>query len=127
VYGQAMAEGRDGGWRTLGAEPLGPDHVTHGAALYSSRLAHVPLDPDCWLLDEKGDWNMYRRMAGTGAGVAFVAEVVLAHFRELTSIDAAGDPQAAARLSIGEAAQIAADLRHTGLDWLLDIPVSSVG
>jgi SAM-dependent methyltransferase len=127
VYGQAMAENGAGGWHTLGAEPLGPDNVTHGAALYSARLAHVQLDPDCWLLDDKGDLNMYRRMSETGAGVAFVPQVVLAHFREQSSFGAALDPAAIERLSVKDPAPIAADLVHTGLDWLLDIPVAVAG
>ncbi len=124
VYGQAMAEDGAGGWYTLGAEPLAPDNVTHGAGLYSARLAHVQLDPDCWLLDDKGDWNMYRRMAATGAGVAFVPQVVLAHFREQTSFDSALAPDAVAQLRERQPDQVAADVLRTGMEWLLDIPVS---
>jgi SAM-dependent methyltransferase len=127
VYGQAMAEDRDGGWRTLGAEPLGPDNVTHGAALYSARLAHVGLDPDCWLLDEKGDWNMYRRMAETGAGVAFDSKVVLVHFREQTSITDELGVTAIDGLHVRQPEQIYGDLMRTGIDWLLDIPLSRAG
>lgn len=127
VYGQAIAEDRGGGWRTLGAEPLGPDNVTHGAALYSARLAHVQLDPDCWLLDEKGDWNMYRRMSETGAGVAFAPQVVLAHFREQTSLGPALDSQAIEQLRLRHPRQIVDDLQATGLEWLLDIPVRVAG
>lgn len=125
VYGQAMAEDGAGGWSRLGAEPLGPDSVTHGAALYSARLAHVELDHDCWLLGEKGDWNMFRRMAQTGAGVSFTPEVVLAHFREKTSLDRSLDAPALERLSSRQPVEIVHDLRCTGLEWLLDIPVAA--
>lgn len=127
VYGQAMAEDRAGGWHTLGAEPLSPSTVTHGAALYSSRLAHVRLDPDCWLLDAKGDWDMYRRMADTGAGVAFTPQVVLAHFREQSSFTGELDAANIDALHLRDPKQISDDVLRTGIDWLLEIPLGRTG
>jgi hypothetical protein len=124
VYGQALMEEADATWRTCGALPPAHGHIAHGSVLYSARLGHLRLDPDCWLLSEPGDWNMWRRMLAAGAGVAFVPEVVLAHFRERTSIESHNDPRSMDDLQVRGPDEVAADVARTGLDWLLDIPLA---
>lgn len=123
VYGQALMEETDATWRTCGALPPAHGHIAHGSVLYSARLGHMRLDPDCWLLNEPGDWNMWRRMLAAGAGVAFVPQVVLAHFRERTSIESRDDDRGIDDLQVRRADEVAADVARTGLDWLLDIPL----
>ena len=49
------------------------------------------LDPDAWVLDEPGDWNMWRRTAATGAQILHVPTPVVVHFKERTMIEA--DPR----------------------------------
>jgi SAM-dependent methyltransferase len=124
IYGQALMEDPDGGWRTVGSEPLQFGHVTHGAIMFSSRLKHVRLDPDCWLRNEPGDWNMCRRATETGAPVAFAPHVVLAHFKERGSLAEHGDSESTIRFANRQPNEIAADLERTGLDWLLDLPLT---
>jgi hypothetical protein len=54
--------------------------------MYTSRLRHMRYDPYAWLLDEPGDWNMWRRMQATGASIRHVPEPVAVHFKERSSI-----------------------------------------
>lgn len=108
VWGQALSQHRLGWWQTIGAPHLCHGGVAHGTVAYSSRLAHFRLDPDAWLLGEPGDWNMWRRIQATGAGLAHVPAPVLAHFREHTSIEA--DPRTETRHLVGgEAAELRPD------------------
>jgi len=122
VYGQALMEDARGAWHTIGSAPLAHGQVTHGSVLYSGRLAHMRMDPDCWLLDEPGDWNMWRRISALGAPVAFVPQVVLLHFRERASIDT-GDGRDPFEHMTRLPAQVVADVQRTGLEWLLEIPL----
>jgi hypothetical protein len=122
VYGQALMEEANHTWRTCGSLPLAHGHIAHGSVLYSARLAHMRLDPDSWLRNEPGDWNMWRRMLAAGVEVAFVPQVVLAHFRERTSIESSDDGRGL-DLQIRRPDEIAADVARTGLNWLLDLPL----
>ncbi len=126
AYGRALMEDPDGGWWTVGSEPLQAGQVTHGAIMFSSRLKHVRLDPDCWLRSEPGDWNMCRRISECSSGVAFVPEVVLAHFKERSSLSEHGDSESTHSYAIRQPDEIASDLTRTGLDWLLDLPLVTV-
>jgi hypothetical protein len=124
VYGQAMAEHRTGYWHLIGSEPLAHGQIAHGSVLYSSRLAHMRLDPDAWVLDEPGDWNMWRRTAATGAQIRHVPTPVVVHFKERTMIEA--DPrlqehQLTDAVAIAAREQ-AADVRSTQAHALLEIP-----
>lgn len=118
VHGQALCEQPDGPPVVVGSAPLARGQVAHGAVLYSSRLMHLRYDPDCWVLNEPGDWNLWRRIAATGAGTAYVSSVVVEHARERTSIEA--DP--GVRLPpCPTAAERFADVRATDARWLLDV------
>jgi SAM-dependent methyltransferase len=86
VYGQAMTEYPNRDWRLLGSAPLAHGQIVHATVLYSARLAHMRYDPFAWLLDEPGDWNLWRRIRDTGAAVAHLPEPVALHFRERSSI-----------------------------------------
>ena len=66
VHAQALCEQRTGPPTIVGRERLAHGHVCHGAVLYSDRLAHMRYDTACWLLEEPGDWNMWRRMQELG-------------------------------------------------------------
>jgi SAM-dependent methyltransferase len=86
VYGQAMTEYPLGDWRLLGSAPLRYGEIVHATVMYTSRLRHMRYDPYAWLLDEPGDWNMWRRMQETGASIRHVPEPVAVHFKERSSI-----------------------------------------
>jgi glycosyltransferase involved in cell wall biosynthesis len=86
LFGSGMAELSDGTWVRVGGMPLREGHVLHGSVMYSRRLAHMRYDPHSWLLDEPGDWNLWRRMAQIGARVVHVDEPVIMHFGEGSSM-----------------------------------------
>jgi glycosyltransferase involved in cell wall biosynthesis len=81
-----MAERADRTWMRLGSMPLRFGHVLHGSVMYSRRLAHLRYDPHSWLIDEPGDWNLWKRIAQTGAHVVHVDEPVIMHFAEGSSM-----------------------------------------
>ncbi|MGZ4194719.1 MAG: hypothetical protein ACXVRW_19950, partial [Solirubrobacteraceae bacterium] len=86
AFGQAMTEYPEGDWRLLGSAPLRYGEIVHATVMYTSRLRHMRYDPYAWLLDEPGDWNMWRRIQATGASVRHLAEPVAVHFKERSSI-----------------------------------------
>jgi SAM-dependent methyltransferase len=86
VYGQAMTEYPLGDWRLLGSAPLRYGEIVHATVMYTSRLRHMRYDPYAWLLDEPGDWNMWRRIRDAGASIRHVPEPVAVHFKERSSI-----------------------------------------
>jgi hypothetical protein len=86
VYGQAMTEYPLGDWRLLGSAPLRYGEIVHATVMYTSRLRHMRYDPYAWLLDEPGDWNLWRRIQATGASIRHVPEPVAVHFKERSSI-----------------------------------------
>ena len=124
AFGQAACELRWGGWTVIGAAPLACGRITHGSVMYSSRLAHMRYDPLAWLLDEPGDWNMWRRMRDIGARICHLPRVVQVHFREKTAIE--DDPAADEATLLGPVTvpdeALAADLRHVGAAWLAEVP-----
>jgi hypothetical protein len=88
VFGQAVTEYEDRTWGIVGSAPLRHGHIVHASVLYSmSRLGHMRYDPHAWMLDEPGDWNMWRRIAATGAAIGHIAVPVAVHFREGSSMD----------------------------------------
>ncbi len=82
AYGVAEMEADDGSWSSCGAWPLAHGHIVHGAVLYSARLRNFLHDPDCWRVDEPGDWNLWRRFQRAGIPMGFVDKVVARHYRE---------------------------------------------
>jgi len=121
VHAQALREQRSGPPQLVGGERLARGHVCHGAVLYSDRLAHMRYDTACWLLEEPGDWNMWRRMQELGARVAFLDRVVLLSAPEGTSIEErAGD--GTTRFAVARtAADLASDVLCTDAAWYLDV------
>lgn len=119
AYGQALMEHPAGPWYSVGSAPLAHGQVTHGACLYSGRLRHVPLDPECWILREPGDWNMIRRVTTLGAKACFVPRVVLTHFAERSIVDYEDT-------DVRDVEGFVADIERTGLSWLLDVPVRAL-
>jgi SAM-dependent methyltransferase len=115
VYGQAMTEYPLGDWRLLGSAPLRYGEIVHATVMYTSRLRHMRYDPYAWLLDEPGDWNMWRRMQATGASVRHVPEPVAVHFKERSSI---GGEQ---RDPAGVLADLATDVLGTPARELLTV------
>jgi hypothetical protein len=115
AYGQAMTEYPLGDWRLLGSAPLRYGEIVHATVLYSSRLGHMRYDPYAWLLDEPGDWNMWRRIQATGASVRHLAEPVAVHFKERSSIG--GEPRDPADVL----ADLAADVLGTPARELLTV------
>lgn len=123
VYGQAACETREGPWSIIGSSPLELGRITHGSVLHSSRLAHFRFDPHCWLLDEPGDWNLWRRMAEAGATIVHLPRVVFIHFKEKTSIEAredVGPRELGAPLAVSDH-DLARDVLGTDARWLLQV------
>lgn len=121
VHAQALCEQRSGPPTIVGRQRLAHGHVCHGAVLYSDRLAHMRYDTACWLLEEPGDWNMWRRMQALGANVAYLDRVVLLHTAERTSIQTRIDDDTM-RFGISRsAADLAPDVLGTDAAWYLDV------
>jgi hypothetical protein len=121
VHAQALCEQRSGPPHVVGREPLAHGHVCHGAVLYSSRLAHLRYDPACWLLEEPGDWNMWRRMTELGAALRFLPQVVLLHTAERTSIEDRVDDDTLRLGAVRGPAALAPDVLGTDAAWYLDV------
>jgi SAM-dependent methyltransferase len=121
VHAQALCEQRTGPPQIVGRQPLAHGHVCHGAVLYSDRLAHLRYDTACWLLEEPGDWNMWRRMRDLGAHVAYLDRVVLLHTAERTSIEERVDDDAMRFGVARTAADLAPDVLGTDAVWYLDV------
>ncbi|HEU4657947.1 MAG TPA: glycosyltransferase family A protein [Capillimicrobium sp.] len=120
VYGQSVCEMERGIWGVNGVAPLRHGGLSHGAVMWSSRLAHMRYDADAWLLREPGDWNMFRRMVEAGSKASFIPTAVLVHFAERTAIDSVDvvPPEPGSEEAL-------ADLRATDGAWLLHVPVAS--
>ncbi len=114
AYGQAMTEWANGAWEVLGSAPLRHAQIVHASVMYTRRLAHMRYDPDAWIWDEPGDWNLWRRMRDARAEIRHVPAPVAVHFREGSSV---AGREAAADL-IGAMAE---DLRSTGASALLSV------
>lgn len=87
VWGQSVCQTRRGTWELLGRPDVGKGAFCHGSVAYSGRLAHMRIDPDAWVLDEPGDWNMWRRIQATGARMTHLAHPVYVHFKEYSSVE----------------------------------------
>jgi glycosyltransferase involved in cell wall biosynthesis len=115
AYGQAMTESNSGPWMLLGSAPLRYGQIVHATVMYSRRLAHMRYDPDSWLVDEPGDWNLWRRMRDAGAEISHVPAPVAVHFKEGTSVAGrADDPR-------GVLVAVAEDVATTGARALLEV------
>jgi glycosyltransferase involved in cell wall biosynthesis len=115
VYGQAMSEDSRGAWALLGSAPLTRGGIVQATAMYSARLSRMRYDPHAWLLDESGDWNMWRRMRNAGAAIHHVPAPVAVHFKERFSIDyREHNPEAQAEVT-------AADILETSANELLSV------
>jgi Glycosyl transferase family 2 len=128
TYGRAVCEHPDGGWFVLGSGDLALGQVTHGAVLWSSRVAHMRYDPNSWLLGEPGDWNLMRRAVAAGATTAFCHSPVLVHYREKSSVSADARIERAHHFDHATVpdADIAADVLATA-DWLLSVTLPERG
>lgn len=115
VYGTAVSESADGGWRVLGMQPWAGDQVINGAVMYSSRLSHLRCDPHSWLLEEPADWNRWRRMRDAGARINQVLAAVAVQFAPASQTEPRGRDQAA----LDE--QTAADVLATSARELLRV------
>lgn len=121
VHAQALCEQHSGPPTIVGRERLAHGHVCHGAVLYSDRLAHMRYDTACWLGEEPGDWNMWRRMRELGAKVAYLDRVVLLHTAERTSIQTRVDEHTMRSGTARSAADLAPDVLGTDAVWYLDV------
>jgi hypothetical protein len=115
AFGVAMTETPTGTWGLLGSLPLTHGRIVHASVMYTRRLAHMRYDPDAWLLDEPGDWNLWHRMRDAGARIAHVAHPIALHFKEGTS--KAGLEDDPSRLI----AHFAEDVLGTGARALLEV------
>lgn len=115
AYGPAMSEDNLGRWGLIGSQPLQVGGIVHATVMYTRRLGHMRYDGDAWIWGEPGDWNLWRRIRATGAGIAFSPHIVAVHFREQSSI--AGKD----RRPPDVADRLAADVRRAGQGRLLTV------
>jgi glycosyltransferase involved in cell wall biosynthesis len=120
VYGQAEYENPDGSWILVGNGRLACGQICSGAALYSNRLLGLRPDPYSWILDEPGDWNLWKRMAQMGATIGFLDRVVFRHYAESTMVEDAVERQRL-QVRVPTAREILDDMAHTGAGHLLDL------
>jgi len=126
VHAQALCQQRSGPPTVVGREPLAHGHVCHGAVLYSARLAHMRYDKSSWLLEEPGDWNMWRRIQDLGAHVAHLDRVVLVHTAERSSIEDRVDERTLRFGMSRTSADLAPDVIATSAAWYLDVDAARV-
>jgi hypothetical protein len=115
AFGVAMTETATGAWGLLGSLPLAHGRIVHASVMYTRRLAHMRYDPEAWLLDEPGDWNLWHRMRDAGARIGHVAHPIAIHFKEGSS--KAGLEDDPNRLL----EHVAEDVRATGASALLEV------
>ena len=113
AYGMAMTEYNNGAWGLLGKWPPAEGGIVHATVMYTRRLGHMRHDPDAWLLEDPGDWAMWRRIRDVGAGMTFLPYPVTVHFKERTSI--------AGREAEGDLQAFADDVLRTGAARLLEV------
>jgi glycosyltransferase involved in cell wall biosynthesis len=113
AYGMAMTEFNNGAWGLLGTSPPAEGGMVHATVMYTRRLGLMRHDLDAWLVEEPGDWNMWRRMRDTGARMTFLPYPVTVHFKERTSI--------AGREAEGDLQALAGDVLRTGAAALLEV------
>jgi O-antigen/teichoic acid export membrane protein len=82
VYGVAAMEVETGKWQHVGQWPPREGHIAHQAVLYWGGLKFWHYWPDCWRLEEPGDWNMWRKMRKAGVRMGFLDRVVCRHYLE---------------------------------------------
>lgn len=82
VYGVAAMEVEPGKWRHVGRWPPREGRIAHQAVLYWGGLKFWHYWPDCWRLEEPGDWNMWRKMRKAGVRMGFLDRVVCRHYLE---------------------------------------------
>ena len=85
AFGVAMTETGTGAWGLLGSLPLAHGRIVHASVMYTRRLAHMRYDPEAWLLNEPGDWNLWHRIRDAGAKIGHVAHPIVVHFKEGSS------------------------------------------
>jgi hypothetical protein len=85
AFGVAMTETGTGAWGLLGGLPLAHGRIVHASVMYTRRLAHMRYDPEAWLLNEPGDWNLWHRIRDAGAKIGHVAHPIVVHFKEGSS------------------------------------------
>ena len=108
AYGQAMTEEYNDTWSLVGHPQLQQGGIVHATVLYTRRLAHMRYDPEAWIWDDPGDWNLWRRIRATGARIAYAPTPVSVHFKEHSSI-------AGRTISVEESADIGMrDLHECG-------------
>jgi glycosyltransferase involved in cell wall biosynthesis len=96
VFGVSDYQTAQGSWVQMGRFVCG--QICSGAVMFSSRLLLVRPEQFSWINDEPGDWNMWRRMAESGATIGFVNHLVFRHYAEKSS----AGPTAADRKRLDE-------------------------
>lgn len=82
VYGDSWMESREGPWFRLGKWPPREAGFCAGAVFYSSGLAFMGFDEECWRQGEPNDWNLWRRMLDAGVRAGHIDHVVFKHYVE---------------------------------------------
>jgi hypothetical protein len=117
VYGVLDTQMPGGAWLPIGSAPLAHGQICHASVMFHRRLRMFHHDPTCWLLEEPGDWNVWKRMALGGARIGFVNHVIGRHYAEYSSVDPAERNAMHAKQPTAD--EVLADAEATGADQLL--------
>ncbi|HEY9722351.1 MAG TPA: glycosyltransferase family 2 protein [Oscillatoriaceae cyanobacterium] len=116
VYGVSEYQLADDSWARVGEWPPRCGGICNGAVLYSRRASVVSYDPYCWIIDEPGDWNQWKRMHLAGVRMGFVNRIVFRHYKEFSM----RSPEATREIHRPRFPQeILDDLAHVGAEHLL--------
>lgn len=80
VFGVSEYQHADGSWTKLGRFVCG--QICSGSAMFSARVLFMRPELYCWINEEPGDWNLWRRMSEAGVTIEFVNHVVFRHYAE---------------------------------------------
>lgn len=82
AYGIMDSEVGPNVWKPIGSYPPELGRICNSSVLYGSHLRFFKYDVGCWRDNEPNDWNLWKRMWGSGVRMGFVDRVVGRHFLE---------------------------------------------
>lgn len=82
AYGIMDMEVASNVWKPVGSYPPELGQICNASVLYGAHLRFFKYDVECWRHNEPNDWNLWKRMWGSGVRMGFLDHVVGRHFRE---------------------------------------------
>ncbi len=82
VYGKVRWETAPGKFTELGSYPPAHGKISRMSVFYHASLSFFRYDPESWMLEEPGDWNLWSRMMRCGVRIGFLDRVLGTHYME---------------------------------------------